>query len=196
MLVKDSEFFEEAESRMTRNSTFHWTSIALFCLSLMACKTHEEPAHSKEPLDINTLTRFYITLEPTKIRTGPGQEFRTIGEVKQDSKVRVVGRDGDWLLIVSKKGGAPGFIEMASAKPSQDTEPQSSATAAGKYETLADTHVRTGPGLHYSVITKIQKGTKVNVVEEENGWLRVESKRGNKPGYVEATWVRPVGDQN
>ncbi|MGB7947572.1 MAG: SH3 domain-containing protein, partial [Candidatus Binatia bacterium] len=121
---------------MTMKSTFHWTSIALFCLSLMACKTNEETAHSEEPLDINTVTRFYVTLETTRVKTGPGREFRTIGEIKQDSKVRVVGRDGDWLLIVSKKGAAPGFIEMASAKPSQDPKPESSATAAGKYETL------------------------------------------------------------
>jgi uncharacterized protein YgiM (DUF1202 family) len=181
---------------MIRKSAFYWASIALFSLILSACRSNEQAAHSKEPLDINTLTRFYITVETTEVKTGPGREFRTIGEIKQDSKVRVVGRDGDWLLIVSKKGGAPGFIEMASAKPSQDAEPEASATAAGKYETLADTHVRSGPGLQYSVITKIQKGTKVNVVQEENGWLRVESKRGNKPGYVEATWVRPVEGKN
>ena len=180
---------------MIMRSTLYWTLIALFSWSLAACKSNEKIADSEEPPDINAVTRFYVALDTAKVKTGPGSEFRNIGEIKQGSRVRVVGKDGDWLLIVSKKGAAPGFIEMASVKPSDDTEPETSATAAGKYETLADTHLRSGPGLHYSVVTKIHKGTKINVVEQENGWLRVESKRGNKPGYVEATWARPVEQQ-
>mgnify|MGYP003694548277 CR=1 FL=1 len=43
-----------------------------------------------------------------------------------------------------------------------------------------DTQVRSGPGLHYPVLANIGKGTKLNVVEEDKGWLKVESKRGNE----------------
>ncbi|HEY7322357.1 MAG TPA: SH3 domain-containing protein [Candidatus Binatia bacterium] len=63
----------------------------------------------------------------------------------------------------------------------------------GKYQSLADTRVSSGPGLHYPTIAKIKKGTKVDVVGEERGWLKVESRHGNKhkPGYVEASIVKP-----
>jgi uncharacterized protein YgiM (DUF1202 family) len=55
--------------------------------------------------------------------------------------------------------------------------------------------VYSGPGLHYPVVAEIKKGTKINVVDEEKGWLKVESRRGNKPGYVEASIAKPVGSQ-
>jgi uncharacterized protein YgiM (DUF1202 family) len=57
---------------------------------------------------------------------------------------------------------------------------------------LTDTQVRSGPGLHYPVVADVSKGTKLNVVEENKGWFKVESKRGNKPGYVEANLTKPA----
>jgi uncharacterized protein YgiM (DUF1202 family) len=45
------------------------------------------------------------------------------------------------------------------------------------------------------VVAEIKKGTKINVVDEEKGWLRVESRRGNKPGYVEASIAKPLASQ-
>ena len=83
---------------------------------------------------------------------------------------------------------------MASVTPwtgeiTKDTAPPA---VEGRYEALADTQVRSGPGLHYPVVASISKGTKLNVVEEDKGWLKVESKRGNKPGYVEASLTKPA----
>jgi uncharacterized protein YgiM (DUF1202 family) len=84
---------------------------------------------------------------------------------------------------------------MASIEPSNEAEKQESPAppAEGKYETLVDTRVHSGPGVHYPAVAEIKKGTKINVVDEEKGWLKVESRRGNKPGYVEATIAKPVG---
>ena len=65
-----------------------------------------------------------------------------------------------------------------------------------KYLTVADTPLRSGPGLQYPVVTDLTKGTRINVVDQENGWLRVESKQdGRKPGYVDASYVRPADSQ-
>jgi len=168
----------------------------LISLLAAACKDKGKPAPRVELPDLNEQTRPYVTLENTKVRTGPGTQFRAIADVGRDAKVNVVGRDGDWVLIVSKKGNAPGYIEMASVKAwdgevKETLDPQ----VEGKYEAIADTQVRSGPGLHYPVVAKIAKGTKLNVVEEEKGWLKVESKRGNKPGYVEADMAKPAARQ-
>jgi uncharacterized protein YgiM (DUF1202 family) len=159
-------------------------------LTLSACKgKNSEP---KDLPDLNAQVRPYITTENTHVKAGPGPQFRTIAQIPQNRKVQVVGRDGDWVLIVSKKGNAPGFIELASVKPSSGEEPESPAPKVeGQFETLTGTQVRSGPGLHYPVVADIGKGTKINVVGEENGWLKVESKRGNKPGYVDASLAQP-----
>ena len=127
------------------------------------------------------------------MRTGPGPQFRTIAEIKRDAKVQVVGRQGDWVLIVSKVGNPPGYIEIAAVKPGSEGEPETAPSPVeGRYETVADTQVRSGPALHYPPVAKIKKGTKINVVNEENGWLKVESKRGNQPGYVDASLAKPM----
>jgi uncharacterized protein YraI len=52
--------------------------------------------------------------------------------------------------------------------------------------------VHSGPGLQYPVVANIPKGIKINVTNEEKGWLRVESKQGNPPGYVEASLAKPA----
>jgi uncharacterized protein YgiM (DUF1202 family) len=170
--------------------------ISIF-LSLLGCKGEQKGADSKALPDLNAQLRPYVTIENTKLRTGPGPQFRAISELRRDAKVQVVGRDGDWVLIVSKKGNPPGYIEMTAIEPSSgDEKPESSAPPVeGKYESLVDTRVHSGPGLHYPVVAEIKKGTKINVVDEEKGWLKVESKRGNKPGYVEASIAKPIANQ-
>jgi len=170
--------------------------LLLLSLTVGACKSKEVKVASDELPDLNKQTRAYVTVENTRVRTGPGEQFKAIGEIKRNAKVHVVGRDGDWLLIVSKKGNAPGFIEMASAQPGEGEEPESDAPKAeGRYETLVETQVRSGPGLHYPVVAKIPKGIKLNVVDEEAGWLKVESKQGRKPGYVEASLARSASER-
>lgn len=174
-------------------TTFISLSIFLLCFVLIACGEKETISTSQDLPDLNEQIRPYVTVENTKVRTGPGIQFRAIAEIRRDSKVNVVGRDGEWLLIISKKGNAPGFIEMAAVKPGGGEDAESSGPPVeGKYSTLADTQVRTGPGANFPVVANIPEGTKINVVGEEKGWLKVESKRGNKPGYVDATLARPT----
>jgi uncharacterized protein YgiM (DUF1202 family) len=179
----------------------------LIVLATLGCGRSEKKSAVADLPDLNEQTRPYVTTASTKVRTGPGTQFRTIADIGTDAKVNVVGRDGDWVLIVSKKGNAPGYIEMASVAPwtgeAVESDPPVSKServekekrtveVSGRYEALTDTQVRSGPGLHYPVVADISKGTKLNVVEENSGWYKVESKRGNKPGYVEASLTKPA----
>ncbi len=185
-------------NRIANNKT-RWLIVFLFCLNVYACKDKETKSELKELPDLNELARVYVTTASTKVRTGPGPQFRTIAEIGRDARVNVVGRDGDWVLIVSKKGNAPGYIEMVSVTPWSgpvgETKETLDPKAEGKYVAATDTQVRSGPGLHYPVIADISKGTKLNVVEEDNGWLKVESKRGNKPGYVDANLAKSAAGE-
>lgn len=169
-------------------------SLILFVFS--ACQTKDDASEPKDPPDLSVQIRPYVTTESTRVRTGPGPQFRAIAEIKRDAKVQVVGRQGDWVLIVSKIGNPPGYIEMAAVKPGSEDEPEKSTPPVeGKYETVVDTQVRSGPALHYPVVARIKKGTKINVVNEEKGWLKVESKRGNEPGYVDASLAKPIASR-
>lgn len=171
------------------------TAAVIILLSVPACKRSQEKTSANDLPDLNTQTRTYVTTESTKVRTGPGTQFRVIGEIPTNAKVQVVGRDGEWVLIVSKKGNAPGYVDIGAVTPSTGEEKETATVTEGKYEVLADTQVRSGPGLQYPVVANIPKGIKINVTNEEKGWLRVESKQGNPPGYVEASVAKPAGKQ-
>src|SRR4030095_11149767 len=103
---------------MTRYVRIVTAGLLLTSISLAAsaCKDKGKPVPRAQLPDLNEQARPYVTIESTKVRAGPGTQFRAIAEVGRDAKVNVVGRDGDWVLIVSKKGNAPGYIEMASVK--------------------------------------------------------------------------------
>lgn len=171
-----------------------YTLVFLLSLAVSGCREKEKTVETDDLLDLSHQMRPYVTVENTTVRTGPGNQFRPISKVPPNAKVHVVGRDGDWLLIVSKKGNAPGFIPMTSAQPGEGEEQpeDTQRNVEGSYETLVKTQLRSGPGLHYPVLADIAKGTKVNVVDEDKGWLKVESKQGRKPGYLDARLARPV----
>ena len=181
--------------KLIRSKIFSLTFL-MICLTVFGCRKGEELAAPDDLPDISKQIRPYVTVASTKVRTGPGPQFRATGEVPPRAKVHVVGRDGDWVLIVSKKGNIPGFIEMASVKPGEGEESATGDPAVGgKYEILANTRLYSGPGLHYPVVAEVSKGTIINVVEEDKGWIKVESKRGKQPGYVESSLAKPAPDQ-
>jgi uncharacterized protein YgiM (DUF1202 family) len=168
------------------------TAAVILLLSVAACRRSQEKTSANDLPDLNTQTRTYVTTESTKVRAGPGSQFRAIGEIPPNAKVQVLGRDGEWVLIVSKKGNAPGYIDMDSVKPATGEEKETAPVIEGKYQVLVDTQVRSGPGLHYPVVARVKKGMKINVVSEETGWLKVESKQGNPPGYIESSLAKPA----
>lgn len=166
-------------------------------ITIYACKGKEKVADTSSLPDLTDQEQPYVTIENTKVRAGPGPQFRVLADIPRDAKLTAVGRDGEWVLIVSKKGNPPGFVPIASVRAWDGTTrevTEAGAAVESKYQTVADTPLRSGPGLHYPVLTELTKGTRINVVNQENGWLRVESKKaGRKPGYVDAGYARPSG---
>jgi uncharacterized protein YgiM (DUF1202 family) len=112
-----------------------------------------------------------------------------ITTIPKDVRVNVVGREGNWLKVESKHGGKPGYIDDRYARPA-GSQPASqtgkaSPSVAGPYRTVRETELRNGPGFNYPVLTKLPADIKVNVTRSEGDWLRVESKHGDKPGYID-----------
>jgi uncharacterized protein YgiM (DUF1202 family) len=173
--------------------------VAAMLLATIACKGKEKTTDIRSLPDLNEQARPYVATENTKVRAGPGPQFRVLADIPRDAQLTAVGRDGEWVLIVSKKGNQPGFVAMASVRAADGTT-RSTARAEtkgpNKYQTVADTPLRSGPGLQYPVVTDLTKGTRINVVDQDNGWLRVESKQeGRKPGYIDASYARPTETQ-
>jgi uncharacterized protein YgiM (DUF1202 family) len=152
--------------------------VAALFLGASACKDRGTVADPKDLPDLNSQTFPYVTVQTTRVRTGPGTQFRAMAEIGPNARVNVVGRDGDWVLIVSKKGNAPGFVEIATVKPSDGESKESlNPQVEGKYESIADTQVRSGR----PPLSSYGQRNKLNVVDGKGG--RVGS---NANGHIEA----------
>jgi N-acetylmuramoyl-L-alanine amidase len=141
----------------------------------------------------------YVTTADVKLRKGPGTTYGVLTTIPKNVNVNVVGKEGAWLRIESKHGGKPGYISEQYARPlaaqqiaQAKTSPQS---IAGSYRTLRETELREGPAPTSRVITKLPANIKLNVIRSEGDWLRVESKHGGKPGYIERRSVEPWRDR-
>jgi uncharacterized protein YgiM (DUF1202 family) len=98
----------------------------------------------------------------------------------------------------SKHGGQPGYIDEQFTQPVETTQAALKITTTpvvGAYKTINDVDLRQGPGAKYPMVAKIPSSIRVNVVRAEGDWLRVESKRGAKPGYLEKRSVEPWDDR-
>ena len=131
----------------------------------------------------------YTTTADVPLRSGPGSNYEAITTLPKGIQINVVGKEGYWLKVESKHGGKPGYIDEQFAARDAGSKSAPAKTAAssvaGPYRTLREVELRQGPGTKYPTVTRIPADIKVNVVRAEGDWLRVESKKGGKPGYVD-----------
>ncbi len=135
----------------------------------------------------------YTTTAEAQVRNGPGNDYAVIATIPKDTKVNVVGREGQWLRIESKRGRQPGYIDERFVRPLSSPTAKTSgsrSTTAGAYTTTTTVNLRAGPGTQHKVLRKIPGGVKINVVRAEGDWLQVQSKSGNPSGYVHKNYAR------
>ncbi|HEX5607812.1 MAG TPA: SH3 domain-containing protein [Candidatus Binatia bacterium] len=142
-------------------------------------------------LEAAAVSGTYITTADVSLRSGPGVSYPVVTTLPKGIKINVVGRQGYWLKVESKHGDAPGYIDEQFAAPEGSTETSTTKPPqlTGAYRTLVDVDLRQGPGAKYPFVARLPSGIKVNVVRAEGDWLRVESKHGGKPGYLERRFV-------
>ncbi|HWH77413.1 MAG TPA: SH3 domain-containing protein [Candidatus Binatus sp.] len=131
----------------------------------------------------------YTTTADVPLRSGPGSNHAAITTLPKGIKINVVGKEGHWLKVESKHGGKPGYIDeqFATRNAVARLAPAKSnlSAVAGSYRTVREIELRQGPGAKYPTVARVPANIKVNVVRAEGDWLRVESKKGGKPGYAE-----------
>jgi uncharacterized protein YgiM (DUF1202 family) len=131
----------------------------------------------------------YETTADVPLREGPGNYHKVVTTLPKGIQINVVGKEGFWLKVESKHGGKPGYIDEQFARPAvaaaTPAAPSSPTSVAGPYRTLREIDLRETPTANARVVTRLPADIKVNVIRSEGDWLRVESKKGSKPGYVD-----------
>jgi uncharacterized protein YgiM (DUF1202 family) len=178
---------------MIRSAKCYLNCFFLFSIFLLAMML------SPSATGAQTVQGTYVTTADVNLRKGPGTNYEIVATIPKNVTINVVGKEGYWLKVESKHGGKPGYIDEQYARPvaaqqsaQTNTSPLSSA---GPYRTLRETDLREGPALTSKAIARLPANIKVHVVRSEGNWLRVESKHGAKPGYVERQAVEPWRDR-
>jgi len=142
-------------------------------------------------LDAATISGTYITTADVSLRSGPGMSYPVVETLAKGIKINVIDRQGYWLKVEPKHGGVPGYIDEQFAAPEGTAESSitNKGPSTGVYRTLVDVDLRQGPGATYPVVARLPSGIKVHVTRAEGDWLRIESKHGGKPGYLEKKFV-------
>ncbi|MGL5328389.1 MAG: SH3 domain-containing protein [Peptostreptococcaceae bacterium] len=115
------------------------------------------------------------------VRSGAGTSYRVIGSLNKGTKVNVISESNGWSKI-----DFDGRIGYVSSKYLDEKKPSYTDTTTKTVNTDG-LNVRTGPSTSYSVAGKLNKGDKVEVISESNGWSKILFKK--KESYVSSRYL-------
>ena len=108
-------------------------------------------------------------------RTGPGNEYDSMGKIEEGETVTYLGSSGGWRKV--KYNSKVGYVYK-----NYISEGSSSTTTVKYVKCDKALNVRKGPSTSYSIITSLSNGTKVNVISSSDGWSKITT--GSTTGYV------------
>ena len=118
-----------------------------------------------------------VSTDGLNVRTGPSTRYSVIGKLNKGTKVEVISESNGWSKIKYNNKTAfvsSGYLKVVSTStPSNNTEDKTENYKEIKVVNTNGLNVRTGPSTKYQSIAKIDKGTKVEVISESNGWSKI-----------------------
>ena len=138
----------------------------------------------------------YVTTAQVDVKAGPDERYDTVRRFRKGTTFEAAGKHGTWLKVqLSEHEANFGYVDKRFAVIKDhhariDPRP----AIPGTYLTTKQIDVRLGPGNEHPIVATIPKGNKIIVVGREGDWLRIASRRGDPPVYVErkSTFVEPA----
>ena len=119
-----------------------------------------------------------VTADALNVRSGPSTSYGITTKLYKGDKVEILETSNGWHKIKASNGKigwvSGDYIKVSSGSTSQPSTSTTKATV-----TATSLNVRSGAGTSYSVITKLPKGTVVDVLESaSNGWKKIKTSGG------------------
>ena len=133
-----------------------------------------------------------ITAQSLNVREGPSTDYASIGYLHNGDRVTVIGESNGWYKI--NYGGREAWISGKYVEKSTGTtNPPPQQTGTFEVVVSASTlNVRTGPSTDYSKIGTLSNGARVTVLEEKNGWYKINY--NGQEGWISASYTYMPGN--
>lgn len=127
--------------------------------------------------------------ETADIHESPDEESPLTGKIRPDAAFEVLGyegENGEWIHIAS--GDVEGYLPADAACTGDEAAELAFDLGQELALVIADSlHVRIEPDEASEEFTSVQQGEYLTVLEELDGWVKVEI--DDEPGYVKAEYV-------
>lgn len=141
----------------------------------------EETIQSKSNLIIADVTNY------VNIRSLPSEEGEILGKLYDDSVGTRLGEENGWFLI--KSGSVTGYVKADYVLTGEAAEIRAREVGTRLAEVTTTTlKVRKEPSTEAAVLGLVPIADVLNVLEEVEGWVKVDFEDGN--GYVSTDYVR------
>lgn len=131
-------------------------------------------------------------------RSAPNTSSTSYGELKNGTKVNVVGVSSGWYKVTynGKTGYIhPDYITLASSSAGTAIAPSNTVTSttgtAGTVKCSSSVNLRSAANTSSSILAELKNGTAVTVVSTANGWCKVTC--SGKTGYIKQDYVSTTG---
>ena len=131
-------------------------------------------------------------------RSAPNTSSTSYGELKNGTKVNVVGVSSGWYKVTynGKTGYIhPDYISLASSSAGTAIAPSNTVTSttgtAGTVKCSSSVNLRSEANTSSSILAELKNGTAVTVVSTANGWCKVSY--AGKTGYIKQDYVSTTG---
>ena len=130
-----------------------------------------------------------VTASSLNVRSGPSTNYTVVTTVKKNDKVNILQSSNGWYKIETSSG-KQGWVSSSYISASNSNTNNSTNNNTQSNIAIVNTdglNFRNGAGTSYSIIKVLNKGEKVEVISESNGWSKV--KHDSRLGYVASQYI-------
>ena len=133
-----------------------------------------------------------VTADTLNVRSGPSTSYGITTKIYKGNKVQILETSNGWHKIKTSNGKI-GWVSASYLTTSVVQQPSTdSSTSQTSYKATVNTdslNMRKGAGTSYSIVTKLSRGTVVDVIESaSNGWKKVKTSNGTT-GWVSGSYL-------
>ena len=174
---------------MKRKRTFI-KFISIFILSLVlvvgfSTKILQVHANAEDSKPATKTYNVVVTASALNVRSGPGTNYNKIGLLYNGDEVEVLDTKDGWYKIAYNNKDA--YISSAYTIKAFEENIKADSEILVNKVTANALNVRSGPGTDYDKIGVLLKNEVVNIISNENGWLKISF--NDNEGYISSRYI-------